>query len=291
MHSNIYEYLCDRLEDMPHILLLCGADRRYTNENSSDFEKFRELCLSLVKLSGSSIYRDVNLAVSELFGENIDITQKYPEQLWKRFYGECEDMEVITPVLTLKTAYADKFTSLVDISQATEFIVPDKYHVGLAREKLANGQKLTGSEKNMLIIQELREAAQSCINSSYPLVIRADCPTEITLRVIHYLKTCNLLTDILVLVSLNRLDAKLSELFDTDRISLGVFVDKCDESLAVSMQHLSRIYSVGNIVWILENDNPNDFYNTADLLLEVWKAEYISSENCLLNFREICKFY
>lgn len=291
MHSNIYEFLCEKIDNIPHILALCGAEKRYTNENASDFEKIRELCHLLVKFSGSSIYRDINCAVSEVLGENVDITQALPEDLWKMFWGERGNRKTITPVLCLKTTYDDKLTNAIDISRATGFVMPDRYHVGLAREKLNCGQELFDSEKNMLIVQQLREGAQNCINSWRPLVIRADCSFRITRRAIQYLKTCNLLPETLVLVSLDRLDVDAQMALGYDGISLGVLVDKCDEGFAFAMQSIARTYPIGNFVWVLKNDDFNNFCNISGLLLKEWQAENTTPENCTLKFEEICKFY
>ncbi len=291
VHSNIYEYLCDRLDNIPRILALCGADRRYTGKNSSDFEKFRELCRTHVSFSGSSFYRDINYAVSELFGESIDITQSSPEDLWKRFYGERADGEVIKPVLTVKMACSDNFASVVNISQATDFVVPDKYHVGLIREKLLGGGELCESEKNMLTIQELREGAQECIKSSRPLVIIADCSAQITLRALGYLRTCDLLTETLVLVSSDRLDKEISEALEFDKISLGVLMDKWDESIAFSMQSLAQTFPVGNLVWTMKKECAADFDAEQEWLLKKWQAENTAPQNCALKIEEICKFY
>lgn len=291
MHSNIYEYLCEKLDNIPRILALCGADRRYTGKNASDFEKFRELCRTLVSFSGSSFYGDVNCAVSELLRECIDITQSNPEDLWKRFYGERGERETITPVLACKTAYADKLATAIDISQATDFIMPDKYHVGLAREKLVDGCDLCENEKNMLSIQELREGAQECIKFSRPLVIRADCPAKTTLHALGYLKTCNLLTGTLVLVSPERLDTEISEVLEFDEISLGVLVDKCDESFAFLLPSLAQTLPVGNVVWTLKKEGGNDFCAVSDKLLRKWQIENKAPQNCELKFEEICKFY
>ncbi len=291
MHSNIYEYLCDKLDNIPHILALCGADRRYTCENASDYEKFRELCRSLVSFSGSGIYRDVNLAVSELFGESINITQSSPESLWKGFYGECGDGEVLEPVLSVKTACADNLAAVIDISQATDFIMPDKYHAGLAREKLLGGAELCEDEKNMLHIQELREGAQECIKTFNPLVIRADCSAQTTLRALEYLKTCNLLTETLVLISIDRLDQAAAKMLEFDEITLGVLLEKCDQEITPAIKSLARILPVGKIAWILKKDDFNVFDNALTGLLEIWRAEGIAPQDCALNFEDICKFY
>ena len=286
MQSNIYEYLCDRLDNIPRILELCGADRRYINENASDFEKFRELCITLVRFSGSSIYRDINSAVSEIFGEDIDITQSHPEHLWKRFYGEVENGEFVIPVLTVKTICADKLTNVIDISQATNFVMPDKYHVGLAREKLACGQDLSESEKNMLIIQDLRERGQTCISTLCPLILRADCSTEITRRALGYLKNCNLLNDALMIVSLERLCTDMAEVLEFDKISLGVMIEKCDERTDSSVKSLAQIFPVGNIIWVLKKEKFGEFCSVLEKLVKQWQAERIAPEKRLLKFEK-----
>lgn len=291
MHSNIYEYLCGKIDNIPHILALCGADKRYIHENASDFEKFRELCHSLVRLSGSSMYRAINCAVSEIFGEDIDITQASSDDLWKRFYGERENEESITPVLTFRTAYTDNLTSVIDISRATDFVMPDRYHVGLARERLACGQTLSDSEKNMLIIQALRESAQQSIKSFCPIVVRADCSAQITCRALQYLKNCNLLTETLILVNRDQLDPEAEKLFEFDEILLGMIVEKCDENFAFSMQAIARTASVGNLIWIVKKEDFSDFCSMTNKLLQKWQADRIAPQNCTLKFEEICKFY
>ncbi len=291
VHSNIYEYLCGKIDNIPRILVLCDADRRYTGKNASDFEKFRELCRTLVSFSGSSFYRDVNYAVSEFFGESIDITQNNPDDLWKRFYGESDDGDALEPVLSIKTVYADKLTSVINISQATGFVIPDKYHVGLAREKCVDGFDLSDGERNMLIMQELREGAQKCINSSQPLVVHADCSAQITLRALGYLKTCNLLRETLVLVSPDRLYTEISEGLEFDEISLGVLADKWDEAVAFSMQSLAQTVPFGNLTWVLKKENITDFSAVSDSLLKKWQSENIAPQNCMLKIEEICKFY
>ncbi len=291
MHSNIYEYLCDRLDNMPRILSLCETDRRCACENASDYEKFRELCYSLVRLSGSSIYRDINCAVSEIFGEEIDITQTHPDDLWTRFYGEREERESITPVLTVRTADANKLTSIIDISRATDFVMPDKYHSGLAREKLIEGSKLSDREENMLIIQELREGAQKSINSSCPIVVRASCSATITCRAIQYLQACNLLTEALIMVNCDQLDFGVEKLIEFDKISIGMLVEKCDEGFAFSMQAIACTAPIGKLIWIVEKENFADFRSVSVKLLQKWKADSIAPQNCALKFEEICKFY
>ncbi len=291
MYSNVYEYLCGKIDNIPQILSLGGADRRYTGKNASDFERFRELCSSLVKFTGSSFYEDINYAASELFGEKIDITQTNPETLWKRFYGERGERKAIAPVLACKIAYADKLATAIDISQATDFIVPDKYHVGLAREKCLGGCDLSGGERNMMIMQELREGAQNCIYSSHPLIVRADCSTEIICRALGYLKTCNMLTETLILVSLDRLDAEMMGILELDKISLGILVDKCDESFVFSMQSYARSFPIGNVIWALKKENFVCFCDIMEHLIKKWQKESMAPQNCELKFEEICKFY
>ncbi len=291
VHSNIYEYLCDRLEDIPRILEICGADRRYIGKNSSDYERFRELCRTLVSFSGSGFYKDVNRAVSELLGESIDISRNSPADLWKRFYGERDDVRAPDPVLTVKIAYADKFRGVVNISKATALVVPDKYHVALAREKLADGYKLSESEENMLLIQELREEAQKCVGSSRRLVIIADCPSQITLGAFRYLKACNLLPEALVLVSIDRMAPEMISILDSDEISLGILLEMQDENAKRSMGSCPEHFPVGNVIWTTKMESAAAFDGSLRHLLEKWQAENTAPQNCALKIEEICKFY
>lgn len=289
MQRNIYEYLCDRVSNIPHILSLCGADKKYICENASDFEKFRELCRTLVSFSGSSIYKDINCAVSELFGENIDISQSNAESLWKEFYGERGSGEAPTPILTISFFDIDLLNA-VNISKASGFVKPDKYHASLAREKARSGQDVSEAEKNMLIVQELREGAEQCVKTSRPLVIRADCPVQITYQALGYLRDCKFLPNTFILTELSGIMADTVRLLEFENVTLGAAVSSVDESIKSSMRSLAQILPVGGVVWALDKDSFDAFCTAARELLDGWKSNNTAPQKCVLKFEKNSNF-
>ncbi len=290
MQSNIYEYLSDKFEYMSHILSLCGADKKYIGKNASDFEKFRELCRTLVSFSGSSLYRDINLCVSELFGESVDITQSDAESLWKRFYGDCESVEITQPDLVIKMIDMDAFANFVDISEASNFVRPDRYHASLARERAHNGQDVCESEKNLLIMQELRETAEQCVKTVQPLVILADCSAEIIYQALRYLSDCNLLPNTLILTNISGITVQIARLLEFENISLCAAVTSCDESFTSSMRSIAQTLPVGGVMWALKGENFAVFCSATHELLEEWRANNTAPKECVLKFEKISNF-
>lgn len=286
MQGNIYEYLCGRVNSIPHILSLCGADKKYICENASDFEKFRELCHALVSFSGSSIYRDISCALSELFGEAVNISQSNAESLWKRFYGECEREEASIPILTIRLIDIES-TRVINISEMSDFVKPDKYHVSLAREKARNGQSVSRAEKNILIMQELREGAEQCIKASQPFLVRADCSALITYRALGYLKDCNMLPNTLILTELSEITAETARLLEYENITLGISIASVDGSTKDLMRSLSQILPVGRVVWAFGKECLDEFCATACELLEEWRANNTAPEKCVLKFEKM----
>lgn len=291
MQSNIYEYILDRFPCLPEVLRLCGADKKYIGKNASDFEKFRELCRVLVRFSGSDLYKDINLCVSELFGEKIDVAQSAPQDLWKKFYNHGESIEITEPHLEIHLTDIKVLTNTVNIRGVSGFVRPDKYHVSLAREKMQRGQSVYEDEKNMLIMQELRETAEQCIKASKPLVILADCPIKITYLALEYLNDCKLLPKTLILTDISGVEVGAAGLLEFEEVSLGVVISNCDERSKDLIRSLAAILPVGNILWALKKE---DFDKLAVIIQELsdeWQRNSVATEKYVLKFEEICIFY
>ena len=137
--TNIYEYLLQRHPYLPSILAVCGADEKYVRENASDFEKFRELCKIIVKLSGNDLYREISNSVFECFGEKFYLSRDISESLWRAYYGDGKIAQGESQTLNIRVVEEKILSRAISLGGMREFVKPDVYHVNLAREIIERG--------------------------------------------------------------------------------------------------------------------------------------------------------
>ncbi len=190
--QNIYEYLKEHFDLAREIA-------------GSDFEKFAYICRTLADLSGNQLYFDVHKQLEEYFGERVEISANRAEYLWRRFNGE--DVTVsdgCSELLNVRYLCADELENVIKISDITQFVSPDVYHVSLARARSESGEDLSVDEKNMLMIQRIRDTAGESVLQGKPLILDMRCGgAEVFLSVYGYLSHSKLLPKILLICDIS----------------------------------------------------------------------------------------
>ena len=291
--SNIYEYLLQRHPYLPSILAVCGADKKYTGECASDFEKFRELCRVIVKLSGNKLFREINASVSELFGEEIQLSEGSCEFLWRKYCGEGKIAESVPPILKIRAVDTQILTAAVNLSGVNEFVKPDIYHVGLAREKRGNGVILSSRDSDMLKIQELREQAEKCKKDAETLLLDArGCNTDILCKAVHYLNFCGLLPKTAVIFDLNSICTDtLFALSAHEEISFCVYLDGEARTIDEQAEQLARELLIGVLYVCVPKDKTNEFQRAVQNRMCMWRNDGRAHADCLLEFERTETFY
>ena len=82
--SNITELLLYGNLDLLELMRVCGVEERFITGNSSDFEKFRELCRIMPMLIGNSQYAFCHEALRRFFNCELTINSDNCETIWRR---------------------------------------------------------------------------------------------------------------------------------------------------------------------------------------------------------------
>lgn len=183
--TNVYEYLEEKCRGgILELFSLCGIDTKVC-DGASDYDKFYNIYRHMGAFVGNDAYGEINAVLSDYFGRKIDLCTCNPEQTWRAFYenGLVETVEKKTEINIFTPNY-DVLHDAIDIRGVTEFISPNPYHVGLARSKILQNIDIGQDEKNMLIIQSVREG----VRESSVKIIATPRQVDIITRLTDYLK-------------------------------------------------------------------------------------------------------
>lgn len=269
--SNIYEYLVNMHPSVTDMLKLCRAEKRFVSEGASDFEKFRELCLNLSKLSGHPFFLDICKSTEQLFGRKIYPSRHNCEDLWRAFSGE---KLIITELCeTVFVRYMDTrvLHKAISLSGIKQFAKPNPYIVSQINEKYNTLGYLNETERVILTIQNIRQSAVSCMESGETLLLNAsDCPLEVARDVIKYLERSGLLPTTSVIFDAEQTgNSALGELLATYEISPLICIGNNPNDIRNKIRHVAEHLPLGEVIFITDVDG-HDLSASVNMLRDEW---------------------
>ncbi|MBE6547490.1 MAG: hypothetical protein E7667_01235 [Ruminococcaceae bacterium] len=276
--SNIYEYLLNEHPGIPSILKIC-APEEYLSYNHSDYENFAVLCKCMVMISGQKLFADIRSSINKLYNQDVDICGESCDALWKAFYKETHFGRNTEKTLTVQYLEYSDISSAIRLDTQS-FVRPDKYHSDLIRKKIALGIDITADERAMITVQNIREQAQICLESSDILTVDATgCNTDVAVKIIQYLETSHLFPKILLITS--EVNDTMYELLCYPNLHLGINTQQTSHELS---EIASRI-PIGRITFVTDKDKKalDAEFNNA---LSVWKKENRAYSKCQIRLKK-----
>ena len=220
--TNVCELL--RSGETDDALCLCGREEKYRRGEVSDFEYFKELLSVLPMLKGTHICDLVSLVLSELCGEKFisnetfsesdicDLWSSANEKIFEICGGEYDKLLEKYNVEKLYNCSADTGTCACDGKCHTtnkkevnvfdfkglDFIRPDPYHYGLAKDKEKCGEKLNNDEKSIILSQNIYLILSDKNRGKIQLHLLCDENKSTAKELINYLKDRGFSADILI---------------------------------------------------------------------------------------------